>query len=507
MKSESKNILSHSDTSATWCVQVELPDTSLNLQDIYKAWLKLHSLGQPDAQSSKGFDGVEPDECADQSPRGNNKVDDQATFALKPECTDAQHTQNGRHSTQPEEQEPKVVMDSADVKGEASEKVNVNQTEAAPKAKEPANDCLDEEARSSRICLKDRERFNAIKKVTEAEAPPLADADVSSEPVKEETLKMDTSDIEAQLEQQDYQKGAPEVPADDKMAAEERDHLNVDITLNIDVCKNNEKDMTPKKKKKEKTKTDPEEAQKAELDRPPENKKKAKKRKEEEDWQQVEESVNEKKKTKRRKKDEEGLKKDQELQFEEGATQVQKKTEPQGDPNPQLSSRKYRKNVKRRQRKKRAERLKQQQLATMEEQTLPPQPFQRDRDDAILEEDAPKMMMNTKEETPSEENLPPINTTRKKDKKKKKTAANVEAVENDINPLEDVKKKKRKGFADGEQVEEVAANGGNANQSLEEVDKKMESGHGDETPVTSDSSAKKKKKKKVKNKMGEDGDA
>ncbi|XP_077472188.1 uncharacterized protein LOC144086210 isoform X2 [Stigmatopora argus] len=442
--------------------KIEIPNMSLNLQDIYKGWLKLCSLGQP----AKCLDGVEPDECDVQSPGGNN-ADEQVMCALEAEGTNG-HGENGCHETQSEEQQPEVVMDDAALKGEVPSEDDVNQTEATPKVEEAANDCSEDEAQVSSICLTDQETFHPNKEVAEAEVPPSAE----------------------------------------KMPAEERDHLNVAITLNIDVCKNNEE--APPKKKKKKPKTDPEEDPKVELNHPAENKK-AKKRKEkdgmeDEEGKEVQESVDEKKTQKRRKKEKEseGKNQDQELQSEKGATQVQKKTVPQDGAVLQVSD--SRKTRKRRQRKNRAERLK--QLAVEEEQTLPPEPFKGDMDDAILEEEAPKKKkMKTHQVTPPEENLPPIDTTRKKNKKKKKKPApDGEAVEDDVITFKDLKKK-RKASTHEEQVEEVVENGKNGTQSLEKVNKRMESGNGDETLVTSDCTSKKKRKKKVKNKMGEDGNA
>ncbi|XP_077580856.1 uncharacterized protein LOC144201900 isoform X1 [Stigmatopora nigra] len=482
---KTKGLQAAADVLEEHVSKIEIPNMSLNLQDIYKGWLKLCSLSQP----AKCLDGVEPDECDGQSPEANNNADEQVKCAPEAEGTNG-HGENGCHETQSEEQQPEMVTDDAALTSEVSSENDVNQTEATPKVEETANDSSEDEVQVSSICLTEQETFPPNKEVAEADVPPSAGSDVLPEPVREESI---------QLEQEDQRTEAPDVPADEKMAAEERDHLNVAITLNIDVCKNNEE--APPKKKKKKLKTEePEQDPKVELDHPAENKK-AKKRKEkngmeDEEGKEVQESVEEKKTQKKRKKEKESEGKDQELQAEEEATQVEEDA-----PIVQVKD-----SRKRRQRKKRAERMK--QLSIEEEQTLPPEPFEPCMDDAILEEEAPKKKkMKTHQVTPPEENLPPIDTTKKKNKKKKKKPApDEEAVEDDVNTFKDLKKK-RKASTLEEQVEEVVENGKNATKSLKKVNKRMESEDGDETLVTSDYTSKKKRKKKVKNKMGENGNA
>ncbi|XP_061550712.1 myb-like protein V isoform X2 [Phycodurus eques] len=503
--------------------QVEMSNVSLNLQDIYKGWLKMCSphADQP-ASGSDAPNEVESEGGADERPPEDNNTNAEGLKSEGVEGTNGQ-AHNGCDSLQPEEEEqtqqeqPEVVMD---VKGETSGtlKSNLHQTEATPSPKEATNDCSDDEgntgSQENRIGLIDQaEMFCANKQQAEVDVPPAAAADVTTERDEEEVVK-EVSDITTQLEREDNQTRVLEAPNDGTMAVEGRDHLDVAITLNFEVgetnaCLSEEAAISKKKKTKKKKTTAPEEDQKTEQNSLPKNKKGQKRKNEEEEQQEVEdgEGASVKKKKKRRRRREKGRGKE-EVQSDGvtgGDAEPQKKLTAQGVP--QLSS-----NQKRHRRKKRARMLKNcQQDPCGKDQTSPPKPSKRD-----VEEDAPKKKKKTTQEEPSskQNQIPP--STTKKDKntaaseevedagnsledRKKMTSANEEEVEDVGDSFKAVKKKKKRA---ANEVEDVAGN-----DSLEVKKKKMEAAQRYETPVSSHSSAKKKRRKKVKDKMAEGGDA
>ncbi|XP_061653867.1 myb-like protein V isoform X2 [Phyllopteryx taeniolatus] len=525
--------------------QVEMSNVSLNLQDIYKGWLKMCSphADQP-ASGSDAPNEVESEVGADERPPEDNNTNAEAVLgkfclfmvsfvfclgslpfdlALKSEGVEGTNGQahNGCDSLQPEEeeqtqQEPEVVMD---VKGETSGtlKSNPHQIEATPSPKEATNDCSDDDgntgSQENRIGLIAQvEMFCANKQQAEVDVLPAAAADVTTERDKEEVVK-EASDLTTQLEREDNQTRVLEAPNDGTMAVEGRDHLDVAITLNFEVGEPNaclsEEAAISKKKKTKKKKTAPEEDQKTEQNSLPKNKKGQKRKNEEEEQQEVGdgEGASVKKKKKKRRRREKGRWKEEVPSdgVTGGNAEPQKKLTAQGVP--QLSS-----NQKRHRRKKRARMLKNfQQDPCGKDQTSPPKPSKRD-----VEEDAPKKKKTTQEEPSSKENQIPPSTT-KKDKntaaseevedagnsledRKKTTSANEEAVEDVGDSFKAVKKKKKKRAAN--EVEDVAGN-----DSLEMKKKKMEAAQCYETPDSSHSSDKKKRRKKVKDKMAEGGDA
>ncbi|XP_019748480.1 ABC transporter F family member 4-like isoform X2 [Hippocampus comes] len=514
--------------------QVDIPNTSLNLQDIYKGWMKLCSHKQHGEQPADESDApckVEPEGGADERPSKDKNMDVEALLASKTEDVERSNGRehNGCRSPPPEKEEqtqqeqPEVVMDPP-------LELSVSQTEATPLPTEATNDCSGDggntEWQENENGLKEhQEMFSA------SDVPPLADADVMTEPDKE-VAEMEVS-VTAQSEQEDNQMGALESPDEDKMAAEQRDHLDVAITLNIDSGKTDvpldEEVATPKKKKKKKTAV--EDDQETEQANPLQNMKIGKKRKKEEkDHQEVEDDVaapeeKKKRKKRRRKKEEEeegeGLG-TEEVPCDEGVTGVgadlQEKLKEQDSATSQLSSAQKRRR-RRRLRVKKHARMQKQPDASEEHQTLSPEPFKRDMGDVTLEEGAPhERMMKTQEETSSKENQSSTSIT-KKDKKKKKTAASEEKVDDACNFLEAVSQKKKKKRAANEEAVQDMGNDWNAKDLLEvkrrkknkkrekeEEDEEEEDAQSRETPVCSDSSANKKKKKKVKGKTMDDED-
>ncbi|XP_051943373.1 glutamic acid-rich protein-like isoform X2 [Hippocampus zosterae] len=505
--------------------QAEMPNTSLKLHDIYKGWMKLCSNKQHGEQSADEFDApgkVEPEGGADERPSKDNNMDVEAPLASKTEDVERSNgcEHNGCRSLPPEQEEqtqqeqPEVVMDPP-------LELSVNQTEVTEATNDCSGDGGDTEGPENENGLKEhQEMFSA------SDVPPLADADIMTEPDKE-VAEMEAS-VTAQSEQEDNQMGALESTDEDKMAAEQRDHLDVAITLNIDSGKRNapldEEVATPKKKKKKKTAV--EDDQETEQANPVQNMKKGKKRKnEEKDHQEVEDDVaapeekKKRKKKRRRKKEEEeegeGLG-TEEVPCDEGVTgggaELQEKLKEQDSTSSQLSSTQKRRRRRRLRLKKHA-RMQKQPDASKEHQTLPPEPLKRDVGDVTLEEGAwHERMMTTQEEISSKENQSSISIT-KKDKKKKKMAASEEKVDDACNFLEAVRQKKKKRAANEEAVQYMG-NDGNAKDLLEvkrrKKNKKKEEEEEDaksrETPVCSDSSANKKKKKKVKGKTMDDED-
>ncbi|XP_049602635.1 uncharacterized protein DDB_G0286299 isoform X2 [Syngnathus scovelli] len=490
--------------------QAEMPNVSLNLQDIYKGWMKwcLHN-----QHAERPADGCnvpikpEPEGGADESPAKYNNTDAEGLHASKTEGVERSngHDDNGCHSPQPEDKERAQQEQQPEVGIDVQLESRANQTEATPLQ---ANDCSDDEAQESTTGLKDgQETFCAMN------VPPPADANVTTEQDEEEVAKMELSDDTAQSEQDNNQTGTPESTDHDKMAAEKPEHVDVAITLNIvdvgksDVCLAEEA-ATPKKKKKRKkrTKTAPEEAPETRQEDQAKKTKKGKKRSKEEDEKEekkepeVEDVVLpplEKKRKKRRKEEEEEGEEEGEgqgnkdVQCDEeaagGDADPQKELQVKGGADPQLSTQK-----RRRRRGRRARKQTQQQRDASEEDRTPQS---------------------------SKLDLADKTTTRPQENHSLTSAANdeIEASEEKVEGAREVKskKKRKKKRSVHEAAIEESRNGENADDSpevkkkmMEEEEEEEEAAQSHKTPLHGDSlRKKKKKKKKVKSEMQKDQDA
>ncbi|KAM9790952.1 uncharacterized protein ACBT44_019297 isoform 1-T1 [Syngnathus typhle] len=485
--------------------QAEMPNVSLNLQDIYKGWTKWCSQNQHAERPADGCNvpiKLDPEGGADESPvkYNNNNTDAEGLHASKTEGVERSngHDDNGCRSPQPEDKERAQQEQQPEVAIDVQLGSRANQTEATSLQ---ANDCSDDEAQESTTGLKDgQEMFCAIN------VPPPADANVTTEQDKVEVAKMELSDDTAQSEQDNNQTGAPESTDHDKMAAEKPEHVDVAITLNIDVGKSDvclaEEAATPKRKRKRKkaTKMAPEEAPETRQEDQVKKTKKGRKRKKEEDEKEekkepeVEDVVLpplEKKRKKRKKEEEEeeeGEGQDnKDVQCDEGAAggdaDPQKELQVEGGADPQLSTQK-----RRRRRGKRARKQTQQQRDASEEDRTP---------------QSSKLDLANKTTTGPQENHSLTSAA------KDETEASEEKVEGAREAKSKKKRKKKRSVH--EAAMEESRNGENADDSPEVKKKKEEeeAAQSHKTPLHGDSlrKKKKKKKKKVKSETQKDQDA